>query len=481
MKKRLTLLAAILLVAMLVLSGCTGTPDPTAAPTATSTAKPYTPGQYKFSLPEENYDFGGKTIVIYSYHGQDFEQREDFIRRYALDDEIKSKYNVNIRYDLDMTRGANDAIAGSPTIDVGFLGLHTLFSFYNGGAVEPLDDYFTELHFDGTNSIRWDAEGTIWNTMGGKVYAMNTTAYELWKFHNVYALFMNKDLLVQRGINPNEIYDLQKNKQWTWDKFSEYAQRVTYDLNHDDVNDIWGTAINGDYLLTGLMTSARTNYIQYNKEKNQFTYAPDDAFLSTLTFIKSLITNEASRPPETISGISENVDIQDFMDGKLGFYAYVFQRTWQAGFFGEMKDDYGVLCFPMPEGQNDYYIADNLNGGWAMYTHPNKDDCRELAKFLYVYCTPRFDVNDPTDEQEAYWTEALNRIRDEESRYFLEIIYDQTNVIRNNNTTFNYNGLMGQMGLHNIWDGSMSVQEAIQTTLPVCQEFMETFYSKTGL
>ncbi|MBS7263284.1 MAG: extracellular solute-binding protein [Eubacteriales bacterium] len=475
----------MLLIAVILLGLAACTPavtDPTTAPTATMPGGiTIDPSEYVFNLPEEDYDFGGQTFVVFSYHAQAFEQRQDFIRRYALDSVIKSRYNVDIRYDLDYQRGATDALAGSPTIDVGLMGLHTMFVYYNAGAIEPWDDYFAELHYDGTDSIRWDARDTTWNSMGGKVYGMAPVSYELWKYHNVFCMFMNKNLLTQRGIDPKEIYTLQENKQWTWDKFAEYAERVTCDINHDDVNDVYGTAMNGFPLLTGLMTSTGTNYIKYDEATRQFSYAPDDNFNSVLTFMKSLLVSDACRAPGSMNGLTENNDISDFMDGKIGFYAYIFQRTWQAGFLGEMSDDYGVLCFPMPAGQTEYYISDNRDGGWGLFAHPDKEKCREIAKFLYVYKTPLFNMNDPSDEQEAFWDEALNRIRDEESRYYLQLVFDQTNVIANNNTTFLSNGLYNLMNLDNIWTGAMTVQEAIQSSLPVCQEFMITFYNKTGV
>ena len=479
MKRKHLVAVALAVLAMFALTSC-NTTAPTPAPTTTPQSFNPDDYDYNFALPDEEYDFGGRQVVIYSYHGQDFEQREDFIRRYVLDDIIETRYNVDIVYDLDYLRGANDAMVGRPTIDIGFLGLHVMYVFYNGGSIEPWDPYFEELHYTGESDIRWDAQVTEWNSMPGGTYGMGVTAYELWKYHNVYAMFMNKTLLEQRNIDPEEIYSLQENKEWTWAKFAEYAGKVTADINHDDIPDVYGTAMNGDAMLTGLMTSARTNYIQYNDQTKEFTFETDDKLVSVIEFMSNLLVSGAARGVGAMNATNENIDIQDFMDSKIGFYPYIFQRTWQAGYFSEMSDEYGVLCFPMAPGENEYYIPDNCNGGWALYAHPDEADKSELAKFLYLYKTPIFDVNDPSDESTAFWTEANNRINDDGSRYFLELVEAQTNVVRNNNVTFLSNGLYTTFNLDPVWIGAMTVSEALQSCTPQCQEFMKTFYNKAA-
>ena len=40
-------------------------------------------------------------------------------------------------------------------------------------------------------------------------------------------IFFNKRLFEEAGIDPEEVYDLQRDGQWTWEKFEEYCEKLT--------------------------------------------------------------------------------------------------------------------------------------------------------------------------------------------------------------------------------------------------------------
>ena len=50
-------------------------------------------------------------------------------------------------------------------------------------------------------------------------------------------IYFNKRLLQEAGIDPESIYELQRNKEWTWDKFEELCQQVQKDTDNDGVID----------------------------------------------------------------------------------------------------------------------------------------------------------------------------------------------------------------------------------------------------
>lgn len=55
-------------------------------------------------------------------------------------------------------------------------------------------------------------------------------------------MYFNKRLLTEAGIDPQEIYDLQENMEWTWDKFEEMCQKVAADTDSDGVVDRYAMA-----------------------------------------------------------------------------------------------------------------------------------------------------------------------------------------------------------------------------------------------
>ena len=166
MKKAMVIIMALML-AIVCLAGCTKKD-----PDASASKPPVNITDYTFpDLPASGtYDFGGETITVESYHGQEFEQRGDFMRRYTQDLQIEDRFNVKIAYSTDFTKHMNDAIAGDPTADIGYIPIYTLPQYVKSGALEPLQDYSEQLKLE-TND-RYDKTTTEWGTVNGNIYAL---------------------------------------------------------------------------------------------------------------------------------------------------------------------------------------------------------------------------------------------------------------------------------------------------------------------
>lgn len=469
--KKKTLMAIVATALFCVmLTACTpaATQTPAPTPTPTGSIPEINAGDYTFALPDAGaYDFGGRTFTIYSYHGQPFEQRTDFIRRYAQNAQIEQRFNCTIKYDLDLARGQNDALAGHPTIDFAYLMNHQLAAWVVGGIAEPLTPYADEIKFD---DARWDKQVTEMATINGKVYAVAKQVEELWKYHYTVAMFMNKTLLQNCGISTQEIYAKQQNKEWTWAAFRDTAQTITRDFNHDDVPDIWGTVLGGLNMASGLMGSANTNV--YVKTDKGYTFDYDNKVIDVLNFMAELYRVGAARGTESITGISSNVDSSDWLAGSIGFYPAMFASTW-ISFQSSMADEYGVLCMPMPDGETDYHVVDGMYASNVMFAQANKDEARKIAKFMYVYNTSLYE--NAEDEQEMYWLEAENRINDEGSRYFLEKCFDRANYVTLvNNAAFTNNGI--SLNFEEVIGGSKTAAELLQEQKPVLATLVEQMF-----
>ncbi|MCL2272844.1 MAG: extracellular solute-binding protein [Treponema sp.] len=74
-------------------------------------------------------------------------------------------------------------------------------------------------------------------TFGGKQYAWN---YGLPNsgFDQIM-LYFNINHLTDAGLEPEYIYDLQKNNNWTWDTFLDLCRKLTRDINNDGITDIY--------------------------------------------------------------------------------------------------------------------------------------------------------------------------------------------------------------------------------------------------
>ena len=93
---------------------------------------------------------------------------------------------------------------------------------YDLSTIDCLD--FTEDKWkDGVNEMF---------SKGSAVYAMRGITPE-----GRGGMYFNKRLLEEAGINPESIYDLQENMEWTWDKFEEICSQVQADTDNDGVID----------------------------------------------------------------------------------------------------------------------------------------------------------------------------------------------------------------------------------------------------
>jgi ABC-type glycerol-3-phosphate transport system substrate-binding protein len=51
--------------------------------------------------------------------------------------------------------------------------------------------------------------------------------------NNFMALFFNKRLFREAGLDPNLPYDMQKAGTWTWSAFIDVCKKLTRDTNND--------------------------------------------------------------------------------------------------------------------------------------------------------------------------------------------------------------------------------------------------------
>ena len=470
MKKAAILLCAIIII-MACFSGCDRLSNQN---TETDGAA----GDYEYSFPDlpasGTYDFGNRVMTVMSYHGQEFEQREDFYRRFDQDKQISDRFNVQIAHSTNLIKHENDALSGNPSAQIAYLMNHQLAYWIKDGIVEPLNDYTAELKLD-TNP-RWDDKVNAWCNINGVQYAVGAKPEELWKYHYVNTLFMNKELLKSSGVDPEEIYAMQENKEWTWEKFKGIAKQLAKDTNEDGIIDVYAVAVN-DALIESLMVSNGTNFIK--GDGDSFTFDMDNKAVDVLNYIKGLVNDGSARNTEINSGYNNDMNAADFRAGKLAFHVDCFQRTWIEGTLGlmDMLGSYGVVSLPMAPDQNDYYYTDASYAVTAMFKQSDKDEARMIADFMYIYNTSLYENS--SDEEKSYWSEAQMRISDEGSRYFLERIYEQDNVVRTNNNMFVYAGIGNGLPFtfDEVFADSLTPAQFNERYGEILKTFVENFYS----
>ena len=276
MKKSIkVLICALCLVFCLgILASCgptgsteTATPAPTgnATSAATSTSEAGDPYLRPRDESLKNAVKEGETYRYFIYTTNDpnnpFEAENDENREFNLNrkSHYEAAYGITIEYVVTVADWANSfaaaAYAGTPTTDIFHAGgPFTMYTQYNyqsnpGAILEPLSQYKEYADFE--DSEWFDTESQKSATFGGNLYFAVPNQVGIASVSLNQVVMFNKAILEGAGYEADEIYDMWRNKEWTWEKFREVAQNTT-DLD----NEIYGVTVGrNNSLMWGLLPS----------------------------------------------------------------------------------------------------------------------------------------------------------------------------------------------------------------------------------
>lgn len=268
-------------------------------------------------------------------------------------------------------------------------------------------------------------------------------------------VFFNKRLLSEAGIDPEELYDLQENMEWTWDKFEELCAKVQRDIDSDGTIDIYAMDMNDSVLYNAAVFSNGGEYV--GMENGEYTYRlEDEETLAGLewgvkmvqTYTKTLDENGEAPAWDYYNGA--------FVNGEIVFcieQAYCAGAPGSGSPWAEMADDYGFVCFPMGPNATDYTNCYSDNP----YAIPACYDADKAEKIAFAFNV----ITDPTPGYEDYpaWRAGYYaKFRDTES-----VDLTLTRMVSNGMVT--YDGLIPNLKLGEdlTWKlGSTPVSECVE-------------------
>lgn len=256
---------------------------------------------------------------------------------------IEKKYNCTlvvkqINYETFMPKLLMGDSSGADIID--FSGI-AITPMVKNELLYPLDELidFTQSHFDRESMKQYIYFGQNYGAIP-KLYGIDNIGTQL-------VMWFNKRLVANAGYDPDSLYQMQKNKTWTWDKFKEIATKITKDTNSDNMPDIWGVG-NGyrdNYLWMSLMISNGEDLIKKVDGKTVFNVGSAKS-LEALNYWQQIAKN--------INTISDGTQDTNFIQGKIGFLPQYVNRL-QFSNYKAMKDDFGILYFPKAPSASRYY------------------------------------------------------------------------------------------------------------------------------
>ncbi len=431
MKKFLSILLVLLMVAIPLASCGEGPDDETKGPsgsgddTGTGNA-----GADKLEIPEgtdfEEYEFVMLTgeVVTYNYCMMDFDENSDDAYENALylrSTAVEELVNVTI---TEKTAGWGDGVyqlfktsveANTDDYDVCFNNVSYSCTATGAGFCYELD-MFEYIDLD---KSWWNKDCSNQLALGNRHY-MAAGDIMLSDKECIWALYFIKDLITENGLeNP---YDLVKNNTWTWDKLYEMASQAKDDKNASgsmDANDVWGLCTHSENF-PAMWESAGLTLVSLDKDGVPVVNWGSEEFVNIHEDIVEIMGDEECVSWASRDSISDPIAFitTAIKEGRtlFGTEVIAFVRDYRGN-----EQDFGILPFPKYSTDVERYNSYIAVNSGVMTVGNNCSDTNRTGIIIEALAAKGAEILIPT-----YYDGQLSSkySRDEESGEMLDIIFE---------------------------------------------------------
>lgn len=321
-------------------------------------------------------------------------------------DYIENKYNCKFEFvplieSEMMNQIASSVASNAPIVDFTYVQSTMLPVAANKGYLEPLDNITS---FDMTDK-KWPQFVVNLGTISGKHYAFDMEPI----YYPRVVMYWNKTMFEDEGWD--NLYELQKNNEWTWDKMLEIAQKATVDTDGDGIPNRYGlTGMGGGLFQYSAMLGNNGPMVTVDESgKPTFTGDQPNA-IEALQFTQDLVNKYkvVDEPEKSTWDYYMNA----FMDGKAAMCA---GELYMSSYLEEMEDEWGIVCTPMGPKADHYVSASNIFGLMVMLAN---NPLKQEAGFV-------FDMYTALDPETDYLQACYSTIvKDKESLETIQLIAD---------------------------------------------------------
>ncbi len=389
--KKITLLVV---AAMCILAAPTFAKAKSSKKAKASKTKTVNAGEKVFKNPKTKkpYDFDGLTVVIYDWWSNPYanpasKAEED---QRAFRETLEETYNFKV-IQKDLGAGWNDhpaevanyCITGGNDARIFVIDSRSALT----GAANGLWADVSKVPDINWSDKKWNK--AVCSVLPGYTFSVG-------KPEPRQCVFFNKRVLQENGYDPDEPYNLQKAGKWTWEAFENMCNTITRDTDNDGIID--------QYALSGFNTEFAIPAVYSNggkitgRDKNGVIYLDtSDKTMEAWNWIKDIFM-KYNKPAE--EGANWDYFKSDFLNGATAFYVDQEYNAQPNGLLANMKDDWGMVCFPLGPSGNKKYFTMNQDNMFVIPANYSKDKINKIMKIYDIWTTTV-----PGYEDEDAWKE----------------------------------------------------------------------------
>lgn len=363
------------------------------------------------------YDFGGMEVTIYDWWSNPdapvvSKQQEDekAFRQWMMDTYNFKVVQTNLAgWGEHPTEVANYCITGGDDARVFIVDGRSAISGLNA-------NFWADL--SKIPNVNWSDKK--WNKAVLNILKNGDSfyAFAYGKPEPKHCVFWNKRVLQENGYDPDVIYDLQKEGKWTWAKFEEMCASLTKDTNNDGVIDQYAMAsFNSEFTWAALQANGGS-IVEQDSNGKYYLNLESDKSMEALNWVKKMFTNYQMPQAEDAAW---DYFKTAFTNGEVAFYVNHEYDASPNGLLSNMKDDWGMACFPLgPNGDGKLFT---LNGD-NMFVIPNcysQDKVNKIMKIMDLWTTTTPGYEDEDGWKEGYYAGFRDtRAVDETLQYMMD-------------------------------------------------------------
>ena len=239
---------------------------------------------------------------------------------------------------------------------------------------------------------KWNKGTMELTTVNGGVFGMRPMASEPRD-----GIWFNKRLLEEAGVEPDSLYDMQRDGTWTWAAFEDVCKKVTRDTNNDGTIDIYATASQQGGAINSALASNGAAFVKMDENGKLYDATNEDDFLEAANWIIEMSrTYEMPQPADS----DWTWTFAAFKNGNVAMT--VHQDYFKAELATDMNDEYGFVMFPVgPKG--DTYKTVYSDNTYVIPANYDAERAEKIAFAFDLYSDPTPGYNDPDAWKSSYY------------------------------------------------------------------------------